>query len=67
MQFDVEIFNPQEANRDESLRYQVKNLNRFAALDVLDDRRNKNWAGEDIGEHSNISAKDGLTESVQNF
>jgi len=26
-----------------------------------------NWAGEDTGEHFNISAKDGLIESVQNF
>ena len=67
MQSDTEIFNPQEAKRCESLQYQVKNLNRFAALDVLDDMRDMNWAGEEIGEHLKISAKYGSIESVQNF
>jgi hypothetical protein len=67
MKSDTEIFIPQEAKRGESLRYQVKNLNTFAALDILYDRRDMNWAGEDIGEHIKISATDGMIESVQNF
>jgi len=67
MQFDSEIFNPQEAKRGESLRYQVKHLNRFAVLNILNDRRDTNWVGEDTGERFKISTKDGLTESVQTF
>jgi len=67
MQFDTEIFNPQEVKQGESLRYEVKHLNRFAVLDILGDRRNMSWAGEDTGERFKISAKDGLAESVQKF
>ena len=47
--------------------YGIRLNDRFAALDVLDDRQDMTWAGEDTGEHIKISAKDGSIESVQNF
>ena len=66
MEFGTEIFNPQEAKQGESLRYQVEHLNRFAVLNSSGDSSDMDWTGEGAGQRSEISAKDGLTESVQN-
>jgi len=60
--FDVERFNLRKLNELEVRKqYQIKILNRFAALENLSDSEDINMAWENVKENIKSSAKESLT------